>query len=188
MISWFPPWSPGTCPSLARRAAPQISTGLSSDITSRERLIWPRVTLFYCHHSTDHLPTSLTRLCVCRPSPLCQGPCPVGSPLDPQHLHRLGHSRCSIPICQVTGRHVLMPLVHLFGVGSVDPDVLFSLVNYCRVIIVRSVSTECINGRKHKRFHALAHRTLEPNTGTRHEPHGSLLEFSRGSFPPGSGA
>lgn len=42
---------------------------------------------------------------------------------------------------------------------------LFSLVNYRRVIIVRSVSTECINGGKHKGFHAMARRTLELDMG-----------------------
>lgn len=46
---------------------------------------------------------------------------------------------------------------------SIDPDVLFSLVNYCRVITVRSVTKACINRRK--RFPVLAHRTLEPELG-----------------------
>ena len=47
----------------------------------------------------------------------------------------------------------------------VGPDVLFSLVNYCRIIIVRSVSTDCINEETHRRLHALARRALELEMG-----------------------
>jgi hypothetical protein len=47
-------------------------------------------------------------------------------------------------------------LVHLFG-AAVSPRCVISLVNYRRVIVVRSVSKAGINGREN-RFPARAHR------------------------------
>lgn len=63
MVNSFPPWGSGTHPPPAWHASLQISTGLSSNVTSRERPSCPHVTLFYCPNSIYHLLTSLTYSC-----------------------------------------------------------------------------------------------------------------------------
>lgn len=95
-IHSFPP---GGLPP-ASHASSHISTGLSSNVT-QERPSWPHVTLLYCLHSS-HLPTPL--MCSCPPPHSLQVLRPIGSRLDPQRLHRLPPSRCSMHMCQITQR------------------------------------------------------------------------------------
>lgn len=139
-------------------ASPHISTGLSSNVTAGERPSWPHVTLLYCPHSS--LPTPL--MCSCPPHALSRYLTPSA----------LGWTPSVFTGCRLVGNQytcVKSPkgppsasasCTSVWSV-SIGPDVLFPLVNYCGIIIVRSVSTDCINEETHKRFHALAHRTLD---------------------------
>ena len=149
-------------------ACPQISAGHSSHATSRRRLLWPHAPEPYCLHSTYHKLTSdvfTHPLSICHPPPTLLPETCSGE--DLWHLSKLLLSGCSRPICQITERAstCLSSRASVWSF-SIDPDVLVSLVNYRTVIIVRSVSRECINGKKHKRLHAPAHRTLEPMTAS----------------------